>query len=204
MTDRLIREGKLFRRKLFRVYILMPTPPKKGETKESFISRCMKYMRDNNEFKENTAQQSAVCYSVWKKAHPSSKASLLEDINNELVAQADGTIKLNGKAVSNAHEKIFAGKVTGFEVGSWEVNNKKLADAGTLNEWCLGVRTSKADPTKQADWGYPISNDGKNVHVRGIIAAESRALQQGQKAIATAAHDLLDAISKKYKDKLKD
>ena len=45
----------------------MPIPkPKKGETKEKFISRCMGSSVMNTEF-PNDKQRAGVCYTQWKK-----------------------------------------------------------------------------------------------------------------------------------------
>ena len=44
----------------------MPIPTlNKNENKPKFISRCIKWMHENNEFNGNKKQQVAVCYSKW-------------------------------------------------------------------------------------------------------------------------------------------
>lgn len=44
----------------------MPQPPRDNETKNEFISRCVKYLNDNHEYKDNT-QRVAVCYNYWNE-----------------------------------------------------------------------------------------------------------------------------------------
>uniref|UniRef100_A0A6M3J4I6 Uncharacterized protein n=1 Tax=viral metagenome TaxID=1070528 RepID=A0A6M3J4I6_9ZZZZ len=49
----------------------MPAPPKKGETQNSFISRCISYMIEN----ENKTQSQAAgfCYGMWRSGKKKSK-----------------------------------------------------------------------------------------------------------------------------------
>lgn len=50
----------------------MPLPiPKKNETQDDFISRCMSSDVMNSEFPDNK-QRAAVCHSQWKKAKKTS------------------------------------------------------------------------------------------------------------------------------------
>lgn len=46
----------------------MPSP-KKGESKDDFISRCISYMHDNEDEKyPSDDQKAAVCYSMWEQS----------------------------------------------------------------------------------------------------------------------------------------
>lgn len=102
---------------------------------------------------------------------------------------------LNSVAVSHAKGLIGAGRVeksTNWDF-NWSKDGPKLKENGGYAKWCLG-KVANADPEKQGDWSFPISNDGKDVNKRGIAAAESRAAQQGYKEIAAAAKTLFDSI----------
>jgi hypothetical protein len=58
----------------------MPVPnPKAGESEREYISRCEKFMHEENESKpvgekRSNEQMSAICYSIWLKT----KAKLKE------------------------------------------------------------------------------------------------------------------------------
>ncbi len=51
----------------------MPVPqPKDGESEREYISRCEKFMHEENDSKpenekRSNAQISAICYSTWRK-----------------------------------------------------------------------------------------------------------------------------------------
>jgi hypothetical protein len=51
----------------------MPVPnPKAGESEREYISRCEKFMHEENENKpeaekRSNEQMSAICYSTWRK-----------------------------------------------------------------------------------------------------------------------------------------
>ncbi|KKK65921.1 hypothetical protein LCGC14_2969280 [marine sediment metagenome] len=51
----------------------MPTPPHKGESKNSFISRCVSYLVK----RENKTQDQALgqCYGMWRQAKGIKKKS---------------------------------------------------------------------------------------------------------------------------------
>jgi hypothetical protein len=49
--------------------------PKDGESKESFIRRCAGDSQINKEFPKQS-QKLGVCFSIWREAHPHSKADL--------------------------------------------------------------------------------------------------------------------------------
>jgi hypothetical protein len=52
----------------------MPTPPKEGETREQFVSRCMSFMHKEKSDRPKP-QQVAICFSMWRKAHPKDKGA---------------------------------------------------------------------------------------------------------------------------------
>lgn len=52
----------------------MPTPPNQGESKNDFMGRCMTYMHKNDSARPQ-AQQVAICFSMWRKAHPKDKSA---------------------------------------------------------------------------------------------------------------------------------
>jgi hypothetical protein len=49
----------------------MPSKPGKDETEQEFMSRCMSVM--SKEGKHPKDQQAAICFSMWREAHPKSK-----------------------------------------------------------------------------------------------------------------------------------
>lgn len=66
----------------------MPLPtPKKNESQNQFVSRCVQALNDNNEFKDNK-QRVAVCYQQWKnKDKKKTKASIEDRLSEELKRQ---------------------------------------------------------------------------------------------------------------------
>lgn len=46
----------------------MPESPRKGESKKSFIARCMKYMYKNEPDRSKEAK-AGLCYGMWDSAH---------------------------------------------------------------------------------------------------------------------------------------
>lgn len=49
----------------------MPIPtPDKEESKDAFMGRCMGMLKNENKPKE---QKVAICFSQWRKKHPSDK-----------------------------------------------------------------------------------------------------------------------------------
>ena len=51
----------------------MPSPPRKGESKESFMNRCFSYMEKHKEGKPG--QGAAICYSMWRNRNKTKKDS---------------------------------------------------------------------------------------------------------------------------------
>lgn len=44
----------------------MPKPPEKGETKEEFMSRCVAYLKENEDRSSKKAAE--VCFAMWSDA----------------------------------------------------------------------------------------------------------------------------------------
>ncbi len=44
----------------------MPTPPREGESKQVFISRCLSYMA-KHESDKPLDQRQAICFSMWER-----------------------------------------------------------------------------------------------------------------------------------------
>lgn len=57
----------------------MPTPPRDGETKEEFMSRCMSVMKNEDKPQE---QKIAICFSMWRKKDGKKKAEKDEEKPN--------------------------------------------------------------------------------------------------------------------------
>ena len=51
----------------------MPTP-KENESKNEFMGRCIS-MRHKENPSEDNKQSVAVCFSIWRKAHPKDKSA---------------------------------------------------------------------------------------------------------------------------------
>ena len=107
---------------------------------------------------------------------------------------------LNLSGESHAHSLIAAGKVdrTSAWAFSAEDGNALLGKGGddwaTFGNFHLGIDRAAADKTK-ARFKYPYGKDGK-VFRAGVIAAKSRAGQQGDGAVEKAAGALLAVIDK--------
>ena len=108
-------------------------------------------------------------------------------------------ITVNAKGVNHAKGLIAAGKIN---EGAWSFSgadgNALLGDPpkwAEYGKWFLAV-DSDADPETKEHYKYPFGKAGE-VYRRGIIAAKSRAAQQGSTAVAEAADGLLEAIDKK-------
>jgi len=126
---------------------------------------------------------------------PQAKPALAEMIG-DLMA-----VHLNGSGNSHANSLIASGKVdkeSGWSFSA-EDGNKLLGPEG--DDWAnygkfhLGA-DSEAEPDSKGHWKYPYGKDGK-VYRSGVIAAKSRAAQQGAKDIENAAARLLVKIDGK-------
>lgn len=56
----------------------MPEPPRKSETQQAFIERCISFMTKNKEGKD-PAQRAAVCYSMWRDRKKSKKGDMMTE-----------------------------------------------------------------------------------------------------------------------------
>lgn len=116
----------------------MPTP-KKNETKDDFIGRCISYPDMNKEFPDKS-QRAAVCYSKWDKHL---KESVVEE-----------------KAVSQAQQHFF-GMVHAYQKGKLDTSSipkdvlakiKKTAESITKKEAKKFASTKhKGLPTKVSE-----------------------------------------------------
>jgi len=59
----------------------MPKPTE-GETKEHFMERCIS-MRHNEKSKESNDQSIAICFSIWREAHPKDKSAKKPEASEE-------------------------------------------------------------------------------------------------------------------------
>lgn len=108
-------------------------------------------------------------------------------------------VTVNRKGVSHARSLIAAGKI---DEGAWSFSgadgNALLGDPpdwSAYGKWFLAV-DSEADSETKEHYKYPFGKSGK-IYRRGVIAAKSRAAQQGLTAVAETADNLLKAIDKK-------
>lgn len=107
-------------------------------------------------------------------------------------------MKLNTSAISAIKKLIAAGKIDKESAWSFTAADGDALLGPNGDDWKayaavhLGVDTDAPENTK-ARWTYPVAKGGK-VYRRGVIAAESRAAQQGSDDIAKAAKDLLTRI----------
>jgi len=110
-------------------------------------------------------------------------------------------VSVNSAGRAHASSLISAGKID--EDGAWsfsaEDGNKLLGEKGDdwaeYGKWHLAV-DSEAESDTKAHWKYPFGKGGK-VYRHGLIAAKSRAAQQGASAVEEAASALLEKLDKK-------
>jgi len=116
----------------------MPTPPKKNEAEQEFVSRCIAELTDTGEG-ESPEQRAAICYSIYRSKDKKKsdiilsdeimkiadiiKQSALKPIDKKVVdafydkKPADGkSLETNGKKL----ETIFLGKQI---IAKWNGNN---------------------------------------------------------------------------------
>lgn len=111
--------------------------------------------------------------------------------------------KLNSKGSAHAGKLVTAGKITKgdtWDPASPNSENKYIKENG-ISEWgkfFLGIDTDVPLDTKE-HYKYPYSNDWKTIHRKGIIAAKTRAAQQGAIDIENRADSLLKKIDGKTK-----
>jgi hypothetical protein len=112
---------------------------------------------------------------------------------------------VNGAGRSNANSRISAGDVD--LNGAWSFSaadgNKLLGSNGddwaNYAKWHLAIDSSQGADTR-GHYKFPFGKNGK-VYRRGVIAAKSRAAQNNQTAIVSAADALLTKIDNKYPPK---
>jgi len=113
------------------------------------------------------------------------------------------SLTAQSKSISNAKKLINAGKVSN---APWSFSgadgNALLGENG--DDWAnYALWHIAEDPAATADtkarFKYPYGKDGQ-VFRRGVIAAKSRAAQQGEDAVSSAADALLQLIDKKKLD----
>lgn len=162
----------------------MPTPTK-DESEKHFVDRCIPFVLKDGTAKDQK-QAIAICYSIFEESKKKKE-------------KRDMGISINSKGKSHASSLIAEGKVD--KTSDWsfsaEDGNKLLGDPPNWSEyskWFLAVDASADKETKEY-YKYPFGKDGK-VYRRGIIAAKSRAAQQGEADISNAADDLLKKIDK--------
>lgn len=113
-------------------------------------------------------------------------------------------VTVNRKGLTRARALIADGKIN---EGAWSFSaadgNKLLGDNdwAEYGRWFLAV-DSDADPETRDHYKYPFGKDGE-IYRRGVIAAKSRATQQGLAAVADAADGLLTAIDQKLGNEAK-
>lgn len=111
------------------------------------------------------------------------------------------SVSLNHSAESHASSLIDAGKYDSTSAWSFSAEDgDKLLGAGgddwaEYARWHLGEDKSENEKTK-ARYKYPYGKNGK-VYRSGLIAAKSRAGQEGASEIESAAGRLLDKLDKK-------
>jgi hypothetical protein len=109
------------------------------------------------------------------------------------------SVSVNSKGVTNANSLISAGKVN--MTASWSFSasdgNKILGDNNwkKYGKWFLATRAGTDSETKE-HFAYPFGKNGK-IYRSGVIAAKTRASQQGATNVANAADKLLKKIDKK-------
>lgn len=59
---------------------IMPTPPKNGEDRKTFIGRCVSFLISEGKSKD---QSVAICYSMWKEHSKKKIEAWLKEILNE-------------------------------------------------------------------------------------------------------------------------
>lgn len=165
----------------------MPLPkPKQGEKKNEFISRCISFVKGEDPNTTN-AQASGMCYTAWSNRNKDEGDTM--------------SIQVNSKGKSFANSLISGDKIN--FTGSWSFSaadgNKLLGPDG--DDWANYGKHHLAEDTgaeaeTKARYKYPFAKNG-TIYRRGVIAAKSRAAQQGQTNVADAADDLLTKINEK-------
>lgn len=110
-------------------------------------------------------------------------------------------IRKNTAAITYLKSLISAGKVDTASAWSFSAadGNALLGEGGA--DWTAYSKVHLAEDTDatedtKARWKYPVAKDGK-VYRAGVIAAKSRAAQQGEDDVVAAADTLLQLIDAK-------
>lgn len=122
----------------------------------------------------------------------------VDDCNGTGTTKAAG-VALNGKGVAHAKALVKDGKVND---GKWDFTTedenallgKDGSDWANYAQWFLGIHTEATEKTK-GRFAYPFGKGGE-VYRKAIIAAKSRAVQQGHDAVEKAADAILQMIDK--------
>lgn len=109
------------------------------------------------------------------------------------------TVRVNSAGRANAARLIEAGKIStaagwSFSAADGDRILGEPPDWGEYSKWFLAIDDEAERDTKER-FKYPFGKNGK-VYRSGVIAAKSRAAQQGAGGIAKAADALLAAIDR--------
>ena len=113
--------------------------------------------------------------------------------------------RVNDDGVAKARSLIDAGQYVlesswGDEAPSASEENADIErhDHRQFGEWHLAIDTGASDDTKDR-FGFPYG-DFRRVHRSALIAAKSRAAQNGHDDVAAAADDLLERLDTAHGD----
>ena len=153
--------------------LLSMTAPRKGESKKDYIPRCVKYLMDKGEAKDND-QAVAMCYSAWGKE---SKMSFVEKIQDIILTlgmpdnypNSDVYPNMNnyGGSVQIRRSLDKTSKKKQDDAQSRAINKKKIeeqaqADAKVKADIAINNTLNKLKnkmPAKQLQMGAPMGND---------------------------------------------
>jgi len=109
-------------------------------------------------------------------------------------------VKLNTTGYKHALKLISQGKIDAESDWSFTADDgNKLLEKGGWKEykkWFLGYDPDVENEETKQHWKYPFGKNGK-IYRRGVIAAKTRAAQQGHGDIVKAADKLLQKIDEK-------
>ena len=126
----------------------MPAPPKPGESKDKFISRCISYMNKNEAGKyPDPKQRAAICYSMWKNKDKKKQDAYQEftfevpmTVTTEVTLGAEGGIKTSKTrhATAIVGDKFYKGHfMPASELekayGGWEGSLHDINHQGTTD-----------------------------------------------------------------------
>ena len=117
------------------------------------------------------------------------------------------TVKLNGPGYERAKRLIEEGKFTDDERDAWsdhhsstQIEEEFIEKNGLFEygKWFFGVNDEYREDRKR-HYEFPYG-DFENVHRCGILAAQSRAVQDKYLDVENAAEDLLAVIDKQARE----